>query len=156
MANKILIHLRFKRGKHTSKIHSLRVKIHHDDFDTFSTLLALLWGESTGYQFLKGPVTQNFDILFDVCLNKWLNKQWNCWWFEMPLQWHNNERDGISNHWRLDCLLNRLFRCRSKKTSKLRVTGNSPHKRPVTRKIFQFNDVIMPRCSCDITVIQMI
>ena len=39
------------------------------------------------------------------------------------LQWRHNERDCVSNHRRLDCLLNRLFRCRSKKTSKLRVTG---------------------------------
>ena len=46
------------------------------------------------------------------------------------LQWRHNERDGVSNHQRLDCLLNRLLRYRSKKTSKLRVTGlcegNSP------------------------------
>ena len=39
------------------------------------------------------------------------------------LQWLHNEHDGVSNHQRLDCLLNRLFRPRSKKTSKLRVTG---------------------------------
>ena len=31
------------------------------------------------------------------------------------LQWHHNECKGISNHQRLDCLLNSLFRCRSKK-----------------------------------------
>ena len=47
-----------------------------------------------------------------------------------PLQWRHNGRDGVSNHQPLDCLLNRLFRRRSKKTSKLRVTGfcagNSP------------------------------
>ena len=53
------------------------------------------------------------------------------------------------------CLLNRLFRRRSKKTSKLCVTGlcvgnspgpvNSPHKWPVTRKMFPFDDVIMKR-----------
>ena len=46
------------------------------------------------------------------------------------LQWRHNGRDGVSNHQPHDCLLNRLFRCRSKKTSKLRVTslcaGNSP------------------------------
>ena len=30
---------------------------------------------------------------------------------------------GVSNHQPHDCLLNRLFRRRSKKTSKLRVTG---------------------------------
>ena len=39
------------------------------------------------------------------------------------LQWRHNECDCISNHRRLECLLNRLFRSRSKKTSKLRVTG---------------------------------
>ena len=39
------------------------------------------------------------------------------------LRWRHNERDGVSNHQRLDCLLSRLFRRRSKKTSKLRVTG---------------------------------
>ena len=47
-----------------------------------------------------------------------------------PLQWRHNERDGVSNHQPDDCLLNRLFGRRSKKTSKLRVTnlcaGNSP------------------------------
>ena len=46
------------------------------------------------------------------------------------LQWRHNERDGVSNHQPHDCLLNDLFRHRSKKTSKLRVTGlcegNSP------------------------------
>ena len=46
------------------------------------------------------------------------------------LQWRRNERDGVSNHQPHDYLLNRLFRRRSKKTSKFRVTalceGNSP------------------------------
>ena len=46
------------------------------------------------------------------------------------LQWRHNERDGVSNHQPRDSLFNRLFRHRSKKTSKLRVTGlcggNSP------------------------------
>ena len=46
------------------------------------------------------------------------------------LQWPHNGRDGVSNHQPHDCFLNRLFRHRSKKTSKLRVTGlcagNSP------------------------------
>ena len=39
------------------------------------------------------------------------------------LQWRHNERAGVSNHRRLDRLLNRLFRRGSKKISKLRVTG---------------------------------
>ena len=40
-----------------------------------------------------------------------------------PLQWRHNGHDSVSNHQPHDCLLNRLFRRRSKKTSKLRVTG---------------------------------
>ena len=46
------------------------------------------------------------------------------------LQWCHNEHDGVSNHRCLAGLLNCLFRCRSKKTSKLHITvlhkGNSP------------------------------
>ena len=46
------------------------------------------------------------------------------------LQWRYNEHDGVSNHQPHNCLLNRSFRCTSKKISKLRVTGlcdgNSP------------------------------
>ena len=68
-----------------------------------------------------------------------------------PLKWRHNGRDGISNHQPHDCPLNRLFKRRSKKTPKLRVTGlcegnspvNSPHKGPVTWKISPLDDVIM-------------
>ena len=46
------------------------------------------------------------------------------------LEWRHNGCEGVSIHQPHDCLLNCLFRCRSKKTSKLRVTvlceGNSP------------------------------
>ena len=46
------------------------------------------------------------------------------------LRWRHKGRDGVSNHQPHDCLLNRLFRRRSKKARKLRVTGlcagNSP------------------------------
>ena len=46
------------------------------------------------------------------------------------LRWRHNGHDSVSNHQPYDCLLNRLFRNRPKKTSKLRVTalcvGNSP------------------------------
>ena len=55
------------------------------------------------------------------------------WWktgCPQTLQWRHNERNVVSNRQPHDCLLNRLFRRRSKKTSKLRVTvlceGNSP------------------------------
>ena len=67
------------------------------------------------------------------------------WGISLP--WRHNERDGLSNNRRFDSLLNRLFRRRSKKTSKHRVTGqwpvNSPHKGPITRKMFPFDDVAM-------------
>ena len=47
----------------------------------------------------------------------------------LALQWRHNECNGMSNHQRLCCLLDHLFRHKSKKTSKLHVTdlceGNS-------------------------------
>ena len=71
----------------------------------------------------------------------------------MTLLWRHNGRDCASYHQSNDCSLNRSFRRRSKKISKLRVTGlcagihrspvNSPNKRPVTRKMLLFDDVIM-------------
>ena len=53
-----------------------------------------------------------------------------------PLQWRHNEHDGVSNHQPYDCLLNRLFGCRSKKTSKLHATGLCAGNSPVTGEIF--------------------
>ena len=41
----------------------------------------------------------------------------------MSLHWRHNDQDGVSNHQPHQCLLNRLLGRRSKKTSKLRVTG---------------------------------
>ena len=87
--------------------------------------------------------------------------------FCTTLQWRHNESDGVSNHRRLDCLLNRLFRRRSKKTSKLRVTGlcggsspvigefpavtgEFPEQKPVTRNMFPFDDVIMKTGNIDV------
>ena len=67
-----------------------------------------------------------------VCVCVFQRKLFPCIWCKIgyTLQWHHNGRDGVSNHQSHDCLLNRLFRRRSKKISKLRVTshctGNSP------------------------------
>ena len=48
----------------------------------------------------------------------------------IPLQWRHDGRDSVSNHQPRECLLSRLIRRRSKKTSNIRVTGlyagNSP------------------------------
>ena len=70
------------------------------------------------------------------------------------LQWRHNGRNGVSNHQPHECLLSRLFRRISKKTSKLCVTGLCEGKSPVTEEFpsqrssnaeffFPFDDVIM-------------
>ena len=59
----------------------------------------------------------------------------NRWWSNQQthtLQWRHNRRDSVSNHQLHHCLLNRLFRRRSKKTSKLCVTGLCVGNSPVT------------------------
>ena len=45
-----------------------------------------LCGESTGLgEFpTQRPVTQSFDVFFDMRLNKRLSKHSRCWWFETP------------------------------------------------------------------------
>ena len=50
----------------------------------------------------------------------------------VALQWRHNGHDGVSNNQPYDCLLNRLFRRRSKTISKLRVTGLCTGNSPVT------------------------
>ena len=65
------------------------------------------------------------------------------WLIISSLLWRHNGGECVSNHQPHDCLINHLFRRRSKETSKIRWPVNSPHKGPVTRKIFQFDDVIM-------------
>ena len=49
-----------------------------------------------------------------------------------PLHWRHNARDVVSNHQPHDCLLNRLFRRRSQKILKLRVSGLCEGNSPVT------------------------
>ena len=57
----------------------------------------------------------------------------NAWQFtDGSLQWRHNERNGVSNHQPHDCLLRCLFRHRSKKISKLHVTGLCEGNSPVT------------------------
>ena len=52
--------------------------------------------------------------------------------WKRSLRWSHNECDGVSNHRRLDGLLNRLFGRRSVKTSKPRVNGLCEGNSPVT------------------------
>ena len=66
--------------------------------------------------------------LTNRCLHALTGLFWSGWL--SALRWRHDDHDGVSNHQPHHCLLNRLFGCRSKKTSKLRVTGlcaeNSP------------------------------
>ena len=52
--------------------------------------------------------------------------------FDVSLQWRHNGCNGVSNHQPHDCLRSLLFRCRSKKISKLRVTGLNEGNSPMT------------------------
>ena len=55
--------------------------------------------------------------------------------YHYALHWRHNGRDDVSNHLPHDYLLNRLSRRRSKKASKLRVTGLCAGNWPVTGEI---------------------
>ena len=76
-------------------------------------------------------------------------------------QWRHNERDGVWNHWRFDCLLKCLFRGRSKKISKHRVTGlcegnpsvtgGFPSQRVSNAENVFIYDVIM-KCFCILSI----
>ena len=139
-----------------------RYRAHYDVIVMKSWLVILVLTTAT-YCLARIAVTQltfifketqagmNVYVLFAYSLTATL-----CWWIYLPcgvtLEWRHNERDGISNHQPRDCLLNGLFRCRSKKTSFASlafVRGihqwpvNSAHKGPVTRNMFPFDDVIM-------------
>ena len=106
----------------------------------------IIW-TNAGILVIRSVGTNFIEILSDVHTFSFKKKHLKissakCWPFS--LQWRHNERGSVSNHRRLGGLLSRLFRHRSRKTSKLRVTGlcegnpavDSPHKGPVTRKMF--------------------
>ena len=92
------------------------------------------------------------DLCTELCVST-LGHQWSRVWFvfsakplselmlpycyfdpeeETSLRWRHNGLDSISNHQPHDCLLNRSFGRRSKKTTKLRVTGLCVGNSPVT------------------------
>ena len=79
----------------------------------------------------KGPMMRKLFACYDAVMKKMFPSDYvlitwcltNCLMSYGALQWRHNRRDSVSNHQPHDCLLNRLFRRRSKKTSKLRVTG---------------------------------
>ena len=61
--------------------------------ETFSALQAICAGNSPviGEFPVQMPVTQSFNVFFDLRLNTRLSKQWWGWWFETPScpLWHH-------------------------------------------------------------------
>ena len=78
----------------------------HDILDIFSPL--------DGFAALKS-------MIFVLSASILLTHRWKI--TLNSLHWRHNDHYGVSNHQPHGCLLNRLLRRRSKKTSKLRVTG---------------------------------
>ena len=72
---------------------------------------------------------------FGFIVTSLLNSSWVVGEGEYQLQWRHNGCDGISNHQHRHCLLNRLFRRRSKTTSTLHVTGLCAGNSPVTGEL---------------------
>ena len=105
------------------------------------------------YNFLVFPYARN-DNIYKLHCQSLLHSTGVVSVCIMPLRWRHNGRDSLSNHHPHDCLLNRLFRRRSKKTSKLRVTGLCAGNSPGTGEFptqmasnaenFPFDVVIMP------------
>ena len=99
-------------------------------------------------QCVKLPLKLRHGEVFTYCYFMWMQFFIHApisSWFSYPpsvreasrgvietFQWHHNECDCVSNHQHPECLLNRLFRSRSKKTSKLHVTGLFEANQPVT------------------------
>ena len=106
------------------------------------------WGWWHGEIFMWSTYQYSSSLLQWHCGNRTITADVvQCYWFDKrPLRWRHNGRDGVSNHQSHDCLRIRLFRRRSKETSKPRVTGfvrgirrwpvNSPHEESVTAKCF--------------------
>ena len=100
-------------GVEWKKLCPIGLKLQHVTFDSGLVTAFLMQREENNFR-----LSRRFNIA-DVISRT-----------ECALQWRHNGHDSVSNHQPDDCLLNRLFRRRSKKISKLRVTGlcagNSP------------------------------
>ena len=105
------------------------------------------------YIYFQSPVF----LLFHLDQYWGSNGRWS-WYLSVDdigftLRWRHNGRDNVSNHQPHDSLLNRLLRRKWKKYQSSAALAfyagihrgpvNSPHKWPVTRKMFPFDDVIM-------------
>ena len=81
----------------------------HPQMEKFSASLAICAGNSpvTGKFSAQRPVTRNFDVFFDLRLNKRLSKQSWGWWFETPLHslWRHRNENLITSYncWYIIC-----------------------------------------------------
>ena len=99
------------------------------------------------------PDWDNSNCCFKISCHSSINKARKIHSLDISLQWCHNERDSISNHQPHDCLLtvySDIDQRKHQSSSPLAfVQGihwwpvNSPHKGPVTRKMFPFDDVII-------------
>ena len=94
-----------------SRIVALAIVVHQHSPSTASSwwrhflrYWPFVWGilPVTGEFPTQRPVMRNFDVFFDLCLNKRLSKQWRGWWFEMPLHplWRHCNLEGWWMTWR--------------------------------------------------------
>ena len=123
------------RSRRLFRITSSGFQGYTKDIDTHSTLeercptfcqhCSCWWPGTLRYKIICGHRDNQFGF--------WVTKRIVYW--NNTLQWRHNERDGVSNHQPPGCLLNGLFRRRSKKTSKLRVAGLCVGNSPVTGEL---------------------
>ena len=103
---------------------------------------------------MKQQILMVYRFIGNYCYNQSQSNAVISTWYHFSLQWRHNGRNSVSNHQPHDCLLKGLFRHRSQRkhessASLAFVHGihrgpvNSPHKWPVTRKMFPFDDVPM-------------
>ena len=95
-----------------------------------SSITGPLWGDSISHQWIL--VTKGWYLIVQPW-RMWVktsSKPFTNNWHTS--QWRHYEQNGVSSHRRLDCLLSRVFRLRSKKTSKFSVTGLCEGNPPVT------------------------
>ena len=98
--------------------------------DRFDIGQALLSAGETPVKFHYDAIIWNRNsTLWDLVVGHrtvwWIDVQYICRGDVryLSLRWRHNENDCVSNHQPHHCLLNRFIGCRSKKISKLRVTG---------------------------------
>ena len=129
-------------------MHVPNIPIHH----TFHYIyLACMWLTVRG----KCPIKYSPGAVQMISLLLLNDKKYFLSWCALKLQRRHNGHDGVPNHQPYDCLLNCLFRWgadqgkhRSSASLALvrgihRWPVNSPHKGPVTRKMFPFDDILM-------------